>query len=69
MKPLAALIVLLLAFNISVQAAPAHAAPLTCDRDLQTFSTEGAYMRVTSKYVYKLPDGAAPDQNALDDGF
>ncbi|MBK8137723.1 MAG: hypothetical protein IPK52_18225 [Chloroflexi bacterium] len=68
MKPLAALIVLLLAFNISVQAAPAHAAPLTCDSELQTFSTEGAYMRVTSKYVYKLPDGAAPDQNALDDG-
>jgi hypothetical protein len=65
MRPLLALLFLSFVF---AAAAPAAAAPLTCDSELQTFSTEGKLMRATSKYVYKLPpDVVADDPVALDD--
>ena len=56
MRPLFALLFLSFVF---ATVSPASAAPLTCDSDLQTFSTEGKLMRVTSKYVYKLPPNDA----------
>ena len=67
MRSLFALLLLSLLF---AHATPAAAAPLTCDSELQTFSTEGKLMRVTSKYVYKLPpDVVAENPQALDDGI
>jgi hypothetical protein len=67
MRPLFALLLLSFVF---ATVAPAAAAPLTCDSELQTFSAEGKLMRVTSKYVYKLPpDVVADDPQALDDGI
>lgn len=67
MKPLFALLLLTFLFSRATSAA---AAPLTCDSDLQTFSAEGKLMRVTSKYVYKLPpDVVADNSQALDDGI
>ena len=67
MRPLFALLLLSLVFARTTSAA---AAPLTCDSELQTFSAEGKLMRVTSKYVYKLPpDVVAENPQALDNGI
>jgi hypothetical protein len=65
MRPLFALLLLSFVF---AGATPTVAAPLTCNSELQTFSAEGKLMRVTSKYVYKLPIDVVPDNpQALDD--